>query len=108
MQITTRKNSEVLDWYGNPIPGIYHDRRKPRLTFKVEKDPDGTKWWRAYTANGEPGDRLPVDGHDAPYLHVTDESGKAVYDSRREPPPDAKILPGYIGEKQLKRNCRPQ
>ena len=100
-----RKSKEVLDWYGNPLPEIYRSRGKSKLVFKVEEDADGTKYWRAYTADGKLGDRLPIDGPDAPYLQVTDENGKVAYDSRKEPPLDAKILPGYIGEKHLKRNC---
>jgi hypothetical protein len=98
-------SKEVLDWYGNPIPGIRRGRGKARLTFKVEEGADGNKYWQVYTADGKPGDKLPVYGPDAPYLQVTAEDGKVLYDSRREPPPDAKILPGYIGEKHLNRNC---
>lgn len=91
----------VLDWYGNPIPGICRGHGKSRVAFKVEEDADGRKYWRAYTADGKPGDRLPIEGPYAPYLEITDQHGKVLYDSRREPPSDAKILPGYIGEKRV-------
>jgi hypothetical protein len=64
--MTNKKSKEVLDWYGNPIPGVYRGRGKSRLMFKVEQDADGKKYWRAYTADGKPGDRFPVDGPDAP------------------------------------------
>jgi hypothetical protein len=98
------KSKEVLDWYGNPIPGVYRVRGKSGLTFRLEEDADGKKYWRAYTADGKPGDRLPAEGPDAPYLQVTNtKTGKVLYDSRCEPPSDAKMLPGYVGEKQRKR-----
>jgi hypothetical protein len=98
------KSDQVLDWYGNPIPGVYRVRRSRGLTFKLEHDTDGKKYWQAYTADGKPGDRLPAEGPDAPHLQVTDaKTGRVLYDSRCEPPPDAKILPGYAGEKQRKR-----
>lgn len=95
---------QLLDWYGNPIPGMYRVRNKSGLTFKLEENAHGKKCWRAYTADGKPGDQLPTEGQDAPFLQVTDtETGKVLYDSRCEPPADAKILPGYAGEKQRKR-----
>lgn len=51
-----------------------------------------------------PGDRIAVEDC---YTRIADqETGKVLYDSRCEPPGDAKLLPGYIGyerEKQLKR-----
>jgi hypothetical protein len=54
------KQKTVLDWYGNPILGVSRGREKSRLTFKVEADTDGKKYWPAYTADGKPGDRLPL------------------------------------------------
>jgi hypothetical protein len=100
------KTKQVLDWYGNPLSeehGIGICRSSSRLSFMGEIDPDGKKYIRAYTAGGVPGDRIALDDC---YCRITDDAGKVLYDSRREPPPDAKLLPGYIGyerEKQLKR-----
>jgi hypothetical protein len=99
------KSKEVLDWYGNPLPkehGIGICRSDSRLFFMGEVDA-GKKYIRAYTAGGVPGDRIALEDC---YTHIEDENGKVLYDSRSEPPADAKLLPGYIGyerEKQLKR-----
>jgi hypothetical protein len=88
---------EVLDWYGNPIPGIVRCRRKD-TGFRVYEDEHGKEYWM------NEGKR---DYH-LPFLKVSDaETGQVVYDSRCEPPTDANLLPGYIGEKHLYRK-RPQ
>jgi hypothetical protein len=100
------KSKEVLDWYGNPIKN-YHGvgiiTNDANLFFMGEIAPDGTRYIRAYSRGGVPGDRLPLEDF---HCRFTDETGTVVYDSRLEPPTDAKLLPGYIGyerEKQLKR-----
>jgi hypothetical protein len=104
--MATTKQEEMLDWYGNPLPkkhGIGICISNSRLFFMGEVERDGTKYIRAYTPNGVPGDRLALDDC---HVQIKDESGKVLYDSQREPPPDAKLFPGYIGyarEKQLKR-----
>jgi hypothetical protein len=100
------KQKCFLDWYGNPVPvgrGIGIVRNTSRLFFMGETDPDGKKYIRAYSAGGVPGDRLSLEDC---FCCIKDDSGKVVYDSRCEPPPDARLLPDYIGyarEKQLKR-----
>jgi hypothetical protein len=100
------KQRVLLDWYGNPIQGFARVRHKRSrsLTFKGESDADGKRYLRTYTADGQPGDRVALDDD---YLRIEDTAtGKVRYDSRMKPPPDAKLLPGYIGyerEKQLKR-----
>ncbi len=98
------KSKEVLDWYGNPIEG-YSGRFSAGVGHFLmgEIEEDGKKYLRMYTEGGVPGDRLALEDC---YLCITDESGKVLYDSRCEPPPDAVLKPGYIGyerEKQLKR-----
>ncbi len=96
----------LLDWFGNPLPkgcGIGIVVSDSRMFFVGEVDRDGKKYIRAYSPGGVPGDRLALDDC---FAHVEDETGKVLYDSRLEPPPDANLLPGYIGyerEKQLKR-----
>jgi hypothetical protein len=84
------KTKEVLDWYGNPIDGYAGISAGSRHFFMGETDDDGKKYMRIYTAGGVPGDRLALEGC---YLCITDESGKVLYDSRREPPPDAVLKP---------------
>jgi hypothetical protein len=100
------KKKSVLDWYGNPL-GPEHGTgivvSDARLTFRGETDRAGVKYIRAYNATGEPGDRIPLEDC---YVHIEDEAGRVLYDSRLQPPADAKLLPGYIGylrEEQLKR-----
>jgi hypothetical protein len=104
--MATKKLSTVLDWYGNPLPeehGIGICRSSSRLSFMGEVAPNGTRYIRAYTSGGVPGDRITLEDC---HVHIEDEAGKVLYDSRLEPPADANLLPGYIGyerEKQLKR-----
>jgi len=99
------KSNEILDWYGNPLPnghGIGIAVSDSRLFFMGEVD-EGKKYIRAYTSGGVPGDRIALDDC---HVHIEDENSKVLYDSECEPPPDARLLPGYIGyerEKQLKR-----
>lgn len=99
-------SKQVLDWYGNPIEGMSGPGicvSNPGLFFMGEVDHDGKRYIRAYTCGGVPGDRLELDDC---HCRIEDEHGKVLYDSRLEPPSDAKLLPGYIGyarEKQLKR-----
>jgi len=100
------KQKVFLDWYGNPLPessGIGIVISDSRLFFMGEVERDGKKYIRAYTSGGVPGDRIALEDC---HTHIEDETGKVLYDSRCEPPSDAKLLPGYIGyarEKQLKR-----
>jgi hypothetical protein len=102
MATTRKKPREALDWYGDPIPGVClaAKRRRDVKPIRLVTDSDGTKWWEGWM-----GDRLP---YDAPYMRVEDSSGKVLYDSRLEPPADAKLLPGYIGGQQVKRQPRPK
>lgn len=98
-----RKNKALLDWYGNPIPTDGPIPRNSRLTFKGEITADGKKRIRAYRSDGTPTDSTAIEDW---YLRVEDKDGKVLYDSRLNPPADAKLLPGYVGfeiEKQLKR-----
>src|SRR5258708_34609441 len=96
----------LLNWYGNPLPrasriGVVVS--DSRLFFMGEVDRDGKNYIRACTPGGVPGDRRALEDC---YAHIEDETGKVLYDSRLEPPPDARLLPGHIGyerEKQLKR-----
>ena len=100
------KQKAYLDWYGDPLPenrGIGIVVNNSRVFFMGEIDSDGKKYIRAYSTGGVPGDRLPLEDC---FCCIKDDSGKVLYDSRIEPPPNAKLLPGYIGyarEKQLKR-----
>ena len=100
------KSKTHLDWYGNPLPkgsGIGIVVSNTRMFFMGEVDHDGKKYIRAYSPGGVPGDRIALEDC---FARFEDERGKVLYDSRLEPPPDAKLLPGYIGyarEKQLKR-----
>lgn len=95
-----------LDWYGNPLSedyGIGIVVSDSRLFFMGEVEHDGKKYIRAYSQGRVPGDRIALEDC---FCCIKDESGKVLYDSRHEPPPDAKLLPNYIGyarEKQLKR-----
>ncbi len=104
--MATKKLVEILDWYGNPLPerhGIGICQNNSHLSFMGEVDPDGTKYIRAYTPGGIPGDRIALDDC---HVHIEAEDSKVLYDSRLEPPADANLLPGYIGyerKKQLKR-----
>lgn len=100
-----RKEEPFLDWYGNPLRSRTAGLPRPvqGVTFQGETDPDGKRYIRAYSAGGVPGDRLPLD-----HLHhlAYDSNDRVVYDSRRPPPPDANLLPRYIGyerERILKR-----
>jgi len=77
------KTKQVLDWSGNVVPGIIRRERR-RGEFKIETDADGKKYWRAYSASGVPGDRLPVEGENSPHIEVHDAEGKTVYDSRQD------------------------
>jgi hypothetical protein len=104
--MATTKQGKVLDWYGNPLPeryGIGICRSDARLFFMGEVESDGTKYIRAYTEGGVPGDRIALEDC---HVHIEGEDGKTLYDSRHEPPADANLVSGYIGyerEKQLKR-----
>jgi hypothetical protein len=99
------KRKELLDWYGNPIPGqetgfCFTDYRH---FVRGEIESDGTKFLRIYTSSGVPCDRIALEDC---YLCVKDDTGNVLYDSRCEPPPDAKLMPDYVGfawAKQLKR-----
>jgi hypothetical protein len=102
--MANKSKEPVLDWYGNPIEGNHDGPRSLNSGFFMgETDNDGKRYLRIYSSGGVPGDRIAVDDM---YLRLEDEHGKVIYDSRLPPPPDAKLLPGYIGyarEKQLKR-----
>lgn len=101
-----KKSQEVLDWFGNPLPerhGIGIVVNDSHISFAGEVDRDGKKYIRAYSPGRVPGDRIALEDC---HVHIEDETGKVLYDSRCEPPADAKLLPGYIGyerKKQLKR-----
>ena len=73
--MATSKRTEILDWYGNPIPGVYRSKSKDR----IEEDADGKKYW--VPPNGD--ERVPLDLF---YLKVEDETGTVLYDSRCDPP----------------------
>ena len=115
----------LLDWYGNPIEGLKPivpteagglldgwelafqrvPEKKvwaPRLTFR-EWDDHGR--WRIVSVreNGEIGGAIDVADW---YLRLENDSGRLLYDSRERPPPDAKLLPNYIGyefERRMRR-----
>jgi hypothetical protein len=73
------KSNEVLDWYGNPIPGVYH-RTNNDNRFKIYEDEHGKKYWL------NEGER----DYELPYLVVSKRNGngasETVYDSRCNPP----------------------
>jgi len=100
------KSKTFLDWFGNPLPNSYGIGivvSDSHLFFMGEVGRDGKKYIRAYSQGRVPGDRLALEDC---FCCIKDEDGKVLYDSRVEPPPDATLLPGYIGyerEKQLKR-----
>lgn len=75
---------EVLDWKGNPIPGL--SRRRVKDTgFRTYRDEHGAEYWL------NEGER----DYELPFLTVSErnESGifETVYDSRCSPPQPAKV-----------------
>jgi hypothetical protein len=75
--MATKKRSEVLDWHGDPIPGVY--RRKKSKTERIEKGSDGVDYW----VSPDGAERVPLTDF---YLKVEDGSGTVLYDSRCDPP----------------------
>ena len=76
-------NSEqILDWNGNPIPGVYHHKVK-NTGLRIYTDEQGKKYWL------NEGERDYV----LPFLTVSErnESGvfETVFDSRCSPPQPA-------------------
>lgn len=73
---------KVLDWHGNPVPGVYRHKVKD-TGFRIFKDEHGKEYWL------NEGERDYV----LPFLTVSErnESGvfETVYDSRCSPPPPA-------------------
>lgn len=78
------KSKEVLDWHGNPIPGVTH-KEHAEGKFKIYEDEHGKKYWI-----NESGER----DYELPYLVVSkrSENGtvETIYDSRCDPPAPAK------------------
>lgn len=75
--MATTKRGEMLDWYGNPIPGVF--RRKRSKTERIEKDFDGVDYW----VSPDGTERIPLKDF---YLKIEDESDTVLYDSRCDPP----------------------
>jgi hypothetical protein len=71
------KRRELLDWHGDPIPGVCRGTKSK--TERIEKDSDGVDYW--ISPDGT--ERVPLKDF---YLKVEDGSGTVLYDSRCDPP----------------------
>ncbi len=84
MAKSKNKCTEVLDWHGNPIPGLVL-RTDVTTGFKTYEDEHGKKYWM------NEGER----DYEFPFVTVSERNENGVYetvfDSRCNPPPLGKV-----------------